>query len=239
MSRGRTRLNAQRLKLTRLRSEIILTLGHSQTVEAFLKAAAKKRKITVVVAETAPSLLGRQMASTLSTAGIPTLLVPDSSVYALMSRISKVILGTHIVRADGSLMAITGSLPICRAAKSHLVPVIVCTGMFKVSNEFGFDAATSAALDECDNGSPAEVLRLGNRDGPNDTLGEEKLEGRDLEVVSPYWDKVPQELVSLFITNMWVVPLNFESLAHMLPGDHSGAHPSSMIFRLLKEQLFE
>ena len=212
MSRGRTRLNAQRLKLTRLRSEIILTLGHSQTVEAFLKAAAKKRKITVVVAETAPSLLGRQMASTLSTAGIPTLLVPDSSVYALMSRISKVILGTHIVRADGSLMAITGSLPICRAAKSHLVPVIVCTGMFKVSNEFGFDAATSAALDECDNGSPAEVLRLGNRDGPNrdgpnDTLGEEKLEGRDLEVVSPYWDKVPQELVSLFITNMWVVSL--------------------------------
>jgi translation initiation factor eIF-2B subunit beta len=39
------------------------------------------------------------------------------------------------------------------------------------------------------------------------------------EIVTPYWDRVPQELVTLFITNI-------------------GAHPSSMIFRLLKE-LFE
>lgn len=34
--------------------EMVMTLGHSQTVEEFLKAAAVKRKFTVVVAETAP-----------------------------------------------------------------------------------------------------------------------------------------------------------------------------------------
>lgn len=38
-----------------LRSEFILTVGHSKTVEAFLKNAARKRKFTVIVAETAPS----------------------------------------------------------------------------------------------------------------------------------------------------------------------------------------
>lgn len=36
-------------------SEIILTLGMSRTVEAFLKAAAHHRNFTVIVAETGPS----------------------------------------------------------------------------------------------------------------------------------------------------------------------------------------
>lgn len=35
-------------------SELILTLGHSRTVERFLKSAAKRRKFEVVVAECAP-----------------------------------------------------------------------------------------------------------------------------------------------------------------------------------------
>lgn len=36
-------------------SELILTLGHSRTVENFLKSAAKQRKFEVVVAECAPA----------------------------------------------------------------------------------------------------------------------------------------------------------------------------------------
>ena len=36
-------------------SEIVLTIGESHTVEAFLKSAAHHRKFTVIVAETAPS----------------------------------------------------------------------------------------------------------------------------------------------------------------------------------------
>lgn len=35
-------------------SELILTLGHSRSVELFLKSAAKSRKFEVVVAECAP-----------------------------------------------------------------------------------------------------------------------------------------------------------------------------------------
>lgn len=36
-------------------SEVILTMGYSRTVEAFLKQAFKDRKFTVIVAESAPS----------------------------------------------------------------------------------------------------------------------------------------------------------------------------------------
>lgn len=190
-----------------------MTLGHSQTVEAFLKAAARKRKITVVVAETAPSFSGRSLAIALSSANIPTLLVPDSAIYSLMSRISKVILGTHIVHADGSLVAISGSLPMTKVAKAHNVPVVVVTGMFKVSNEFGYYGETGNLLQEMDNASPAEALGISEEDGSD--LDVEAIMDR-CEVITPYWDRVPQDLVSLFITNI-------------------GAHPSSMIFRLLKE----
>jgi translation initiation factor eIF-2B subunit beta len=38
-----------------VRREFIMTIGHSKTVEAFLKNAARKRKFTVICAETAPS----------------------------------------------------------------------------------------------------------------------------------------------------------------------------------------
>lgn len=224
-------------------SEIILTLGHSESVEAFLKAAGRKRKITVVVAETAPSYSGRTLALSLSAAGIPTLLVPDSAVYSLMSRVSKVILGTHIVHADGSLVAVTGSLPMAKAAKAHNVPVVVVTGMFKVSNDFTYAGETGTLLEELDNATPAEILRTHHalltpggspeedanqqtRSGVAAVSGDQDEEDFDLnaliercEIVTPYWDRVPQELVTLFITNI-------------------GAHPSSMIFRLLKE-LFE
>ncbi len=67
-----------------------LTAGHSNTVEAFLKAAAKKRPFHVIVAETAPSFQGQELAAALGAAGIETTLITDSAVFAMMSRVNKV-----------------------------------------------------------------------------------------------------------------------------------------------------
>ncbi|KAL3899880.1 MAG: hypothetical protein SGCHY_001734, partial [Lobulomycetales sp.] len=82
-------------------NEIILTIGHSSTVLNFLKEAAKSRKFQVIVCETAPFFLGHQMARQLAEFGIETTLVTDSAVFAIMSRVNKVILGTHAVTANG------------------------------------------------------------------------------------------------------------------------------------------
>lgn len=81
--------------LTALQSEVIMTFGGSRTVEEFLKAAGKKRKFEVIVAETAPSYRGQELALSLSKAGIETTLIPDSSIFAMMARVNKVIVGTH------------------------------------------------------------------------------------------------------------------------------------------------
>ena len=140
----------------------------------------------MIVAETAPSYSGHEMARSLSSAGISTFLVPDSSIFAIMSRVNKVILGAHAILANGGLVAIAGSLLAATAARAHSTPVVVCAGQFKLTplwnlyHDYG-------ALDFAD---------------PNSVLGfeEGKLVER-VDVVNPYYDYVGPELVDVFITN--------------------------------------
>ncbi|KAL8283986.1 hypothetical protein RQP46_005099 [Phenoliferia psychrophenolica] len=181
--------------------EFILTIGQSKTVEAFLKAASRKRKFTVIVAESAPSFSGRDTALSLSAAGITTILIPDSNIFSLLPRCSKVLLGPHLVLADGALLSIAGSLPLCLAARRMRVPVVVCGGMFKFTPLYLGEADWSMR----DLGSPAAVLEDAGADEEEPT-----------EVINPYYDIVPAELVSLYITNL-------------------GGHPSSLLYRLLSD----
>jgi len=166
--------------------EIILTMGMSRTVEAFLKAASHARNYSVIVAETAPLYDGREMAKSLSLSGISTFLVPDSSIYALMSRVNKVILGAHVILANGGMFAKSGSLIVATAARAHSTPVVVCAGQFKLTplwnlyHEYG-------------------ALDFGN---PDDVLGFDEGELVDkVDVVNPYYDYVQPELIDAYITN--------------------------------------
>lgn len=86
-------------------NEIILTLGHSIDVESFLKQAGRVRKFQVIVLETGPSFKGQEMACSLSEAGIDTTVINDSAVFAVMSRVNKVLLGAHA----GNLVKLTKS----------------------------------------------------------------------------------------------------------------------------------
>ncbi|ORY02083.1 translation initiation factor eIF-2B beta subunit [Basidiobolus meristosporus CBS 931.73] len=181
-------------------NEIIMTCGKSKTVELFLKAAAKKRKFQVIVAETAPLYHGQEMARSLALAGIETTVIPDSAIFAVLSRVNKVILGTHAVLANGSLIAVAGSQTIATAAKHHSTPVVVCTGLYKLSPQFPYDPDT---LNMCV--SPNPVLQYEEGDLID-----------KIDLVNPYFDYIPPELVSLFITNV-------------------GGHPPSYLYRLLNE----
>lgn len=73
------------------------------------------------------------MAVELSKAGISTTLISDSAIFAMMARINKVIVGTHVVMANGGLVAQAGLHAVAVAAKAHSVPFVVCTGLYKLS----------------------------------------------------------------------------------------------------------
>jgi translation initiation factor eIF-2B subunit beta len=152
---------------------------------------------------------GRATALSLSASGIPTILIPDSNIFSLLPKCSKVLLGPHIILADGTVHSIAGSLPLCLAANEMRVPVVVCCGLFKFSPLFKVGGDDEWGLRDL--GSPGEVL-------------EESGEAGETEVLNPRWDVVPAELVDLYITNMGGHP---SSLLYRLLSDMYGDAPAS------------
>ncbi|NP_001279777.1 translation initiation factor eIF-2B subunit beta [Callorhinchus milii] len=167
-------------------NEVIMTLGRSCTVEAFPKDAARKRKFHVIVAECAPFCQGHEMAVTLSKAGIETSVITDAAIFAVMSRVNKVIIGTKTILANGGLRAVNGAHTLALAARHHSTPVIVCAPMFKLSPQFPDEENTFHKFV-----SPQEVLPF--------TEGEILSK---VNVHAPVFDYVPPELITLFISNI-------------------------------------
>ncbi|KAL9621624.1 MAG: hypothetical protein Q9160_004016 [Pyrenula sp. 1 TL-2023] len=188
--------------------EIILTHTASLTVQKFLLKAASKRKFTVVLAEGYPNahrtthatLTGRNPSSdnvnpttgpkafekTLTSAGITVVLIPDSAIFALMARVNKVILGTHAVLADGSLIAAAGSNLIAQAAKVHKTPVVVLSGTFKLCPNYPFDPETYIEYGDASKVFPYQEADLVEK----------------VAVKNPVLDFVAPRLVDLYITNV-------------------------------------
>lgn len=185
--------------------EIILTHTSSMTVQKFLLTAAKKRKFTVIHVEAYPNdsdnthatvLTGRkrdeededsdERFKPLTAAGITVILIPESAVFAIMSRVNKVILATHAVLANGGLVAAVGARTIAKAAKMHQTPVVVVSGVYKLSPVYPFD------VDELiEYGDAGAVVPYEDGDFV------EKV-----DVVNPLFDYVPADLVDLYITNL-------------------------------------
>ncbi|CAF9910812.1 MAG: hypothetical protein GOMPHAMPRED_007187 [Gomphillus americanus] len=191
-------------------NEIILTHGTSLTVQRFLLRAASKRRFTVIHAEGYPNqhhethatITGKHKASSdgdpdqsdvqrfakpLIEAGITVVLIPDAAVFALMSRVNKVILGTHAVLANGGLIASAGVKSIALAAREHRTPVVVVTGVYKLCPTFVFDFDSFIEY-----GEPGCVLGCAE---DSDLIGK-------VDVENPLHDYVEGELVDLFITNL-------------------------------------
>ena len=68
------------------------------------------------MAEAAPSMAGHVMAASLAEAEIPTTVINDSAIFAMMVRVNKVILPCHAVMANGGLIANAGTHAVCAAA---------------------------------------------------------------------------------------------------------------------------
>lgn len=118
--------------------DVILTYSHSRAVKDFITAANEKRTtssmgIDVICCETFPTLSGQQFAMELAAAGIRTSLIHDAASFSVMSQCTKVVIGCHAVLANGGVLVPSGGSNIVMAANQFKVPVIVLTGIYKVS----------------------------------------------------------------------------------------------------------
>jgi translation initiation factor eIF-2B subunit beta len=183
-------------------NDVVLMLGHSSIVEAFAlrsaEALAKKgRGFDVLVAEGAPSLNGHLMAKNLAAAGVKTTVIPDSAIYAMMSRVNKVLLGPYAVLADGGIIAQAGTHMLALAAKAHRAPVVVLAGLYKLSPVFPVNPKSFADLNSAAPVLPYQAVYRTN------LIAQQRSDSglNHLHVRNPLCDYVPPNLIHTYVTN--------------------------------------
>ena len=203
--------------------ETIFTYSSSLTCQRFLLRAGAKRKFTVIHAEAYPNnhrqthglLTGNQDAisedeenlpndtftKTLTSAGITVVMIPDSAIFAVMSRVSKVVMDAHAVLENGSIVAAAGSKTVVKAAKFHRVPVMVLAATYKLSPAYPYDP-----FNMIEYGDGGKVLSSQDREllrGPDFFEEGEWWKGPEFETETknPLFDFVEAEDIDLFVTN--------------------------------------
>lgn len=189
---------------------MILTLGYSKSVLAYLTAAARERSFTVVVAETSPSLTGHRTAAELAAVGLNVLLIADNSIVALLPKVSRVLIGAHAILAQGGALVPAGTRTLAAAATRRAKPLCLIVGSFKICPNF------DRAIDPLPYLESALALSL----PPGQVVNRTALEQVGLEIVAPQLDFLPPERISALITN-------------------SGGFPPSHVARLVRDQFDE
>jgi len=187
--------------------ETIFTASSSAVVQRFLLKAATKRKFTLIQAESYPNnhkkthaaIMGTKLgdedadldfdsfSKPLTAQGVTVLLVPDSAIFAIMSRVNKVIIPAYGVLRNGSIVAEAGTRSLVTAAKCHRVPVIVLAETYKLSPLFPYDP-----FDYVDYGDVQNVVEYQDREMQ---LGLQSVK-------NPITEFVEATKIDLFITNL-------------------------------------
>jgi translation initiation factor eIF-2B subunit beta len=168
-------------------NEVILTANHSDQLEDFFIECSKKKKFKVYIAESSPSLNGFIQAKNLIKKGIDTTIIEDTEIYSIIPKITKVIIGTRAIVANGGLISYNGVYNICLFANMFNIPVIVEGGSFKLT-----------------------PLYIFGHDTYNDFLSPDVIFGKDINFQgdisnirfnTPGYDYVPPELITIYVTN--------------------------------------
>ena len=168
-------------------NDIILTANHSDQLEDFFIECSKTKKFKVIVSKSSPKLNGYIQAKNLIKNGIDATLIEDTGIYSIMPKITKVIIGTRAIVANGGLISYNGIYNLCLFANMFNIPVIVVGGTFKLTPlyVFGHDTYNEFL-------SPDVIF--GKNVKFNGDIG-------NIRFNVPGYDYVPPELITIFITN--------------------------------------
>jgi translation initiation factor eIF-2B subunit beta len=160
--------------------EVVMTLGRSQAVAAFL--TQHRTDATIVVPERAPEYDGWSVAAALQRHGLRVMVIPDSAIFAILPKITKIIVAAHAVLANGGIVGYSLSHSIALAAKHHSTPFIALYSHIKLSKTMP---------------GPGKVFTALYHPG-NVALDKQPTE-ENLVTMNPDGDYVPPELITLMI----------------------------------------
>lgn len=170
-------------------NEVLLTpTPESSTVKDFLMRAAQKRKFSVLITDSFPNGVEKahSLARELSKLGIETVVIPDTLVLAVMSRVGKVIIGTRTVLANGGCITSAGVSLACECAHEYRTPVLAVTGLYKLSPLYPFDIESLIEV-----GDSSKVIPFSDSNLMN-----------NVQVMNPTYDYVAPEHIGIYATNI-------------------------------------
>lgn len=155
----------------------------------FLIKASSKRKFTVLVTENYPNHThaAHLFVKKLAAANIEAVLIPDLTVYAVMLRVGKVVMGLSGVVANGGCVSNAGVGSVVECAKEHKTPVFAVVGSYKLSPLYPYNW-----YDLVEMGNAGKVMAY------SDANLVEAVE----TVSNPLTDYIPPENIDIYITNV-------------------------------------
>lgn len=160
----------------------VATLSYSSTVLAVLKDVGKK--IKVYVAESRPLFEGRKMAAALAESGIETVLTTDAAIGYMLKEADAALVGADSILMNGSFANKVGTLQLACTSKFLGKPFYVVSTTWKALPTLEYPEEEHAA---------EEVL-------PAEAPPTQKIKVRN-----PYFEVVPAELVTAYITEEGVL----------------------------------
>lgn len=170
--------------------EILLTpTPNSHTVLELLIKARVKRKFTVLVTENYPNGIqqAHKFVKTLADNNIDTVLIPDTTVFAVMSRVGKVIVGSGAVFANGGCLSNSGVGNVVECAKENRTQVFAVAGLYKLSPLYPYNRE--------------DLIEVGNSGKILNYADFQLVDNVDL-VSNPLNDYIPPEHIDIYITNI-------------------------------------
>src|ERR1700691_5057829 len=129
---------------------------------------------------TLTELLGKNLLSVLSSAGISCSYLLLPAIGSVITEVSTVFVGAHSLHSNGAVFSRAGTALVAMMAKQHSVPVVVCCETYKYSEGVQLDSFTKNELGVCrllsfiiatpetSGAAPSDDLHLSSR--PQDTL---------------------------------------------------------------------
>lgn len=176
----------------------ILVHGHSTVVLAILKKASELgMSLRVIVTESQPDSAGLLMARELDKASIPTTVIADSAVAAVMDTVDVVFCGSESIAENGGIINKIGTYQISIVAKAYSKPFYVAAESIKFVRIFPL-RQNEIPRKEC----PYEICE--HCKGVSAKTFDEEGQGF-VNFVNPLRDYTPPEYISLLFTDIGVI----------------------------------
>lgn len=112
--------------------ETIMVLGTSLVFDNLFKAMVEQgTQFTVIVVDTSPQFLGRQLLQRLSQSGVSCKYTLINGIGCLINHTTKVFLDANYMLGNGGVVAMNGSSMLAYLASQYEVPVIAFCETYK------------------------------------------------------------------------------------------------------------